>query len=214
MLSLAVLAGYGLSYIFKRFDGKFFNKISKKHVLAVVFSCLILFEFLAIPYPMSSTKVPEFYHHIANDSEDYAIFEVPRPIGFAPYMYYQTIHEKKLVNGYVSRTPNNVITFIYSTPIISQLSQLSKNIPILKEDILNHNVTQIGLSVLNYYNIRYIVLHKKHMTEEQLDFASNLLQKTLKEKYGATAQLAGHPTTQPFPFIPRKIGIPVYLSMY
>jgi hypothetical protein len=188
MLSLAVLAGYGLNYIFTRINGKIFNKISKKHVLAVVFSCLILFEFLAIPYPMSSAKVPDFYYSMAKDPEDYAILELPN---FAPhmvtseFMYYQTIHEKKLVCGYVSRIPNYAIKFSNSAPFINRLVYLSRvntTIPIPREDILNQNTTEIGSSVLNYYNIRYIILHKGYMTSEQLEFAIDLLDKTLKSE--------------------------------
>ena len=187
MLSLAVLAGYGLNYTFKRFNGNFL-KMNGKTVLAVVFSCLILFEFLAIPYPMSSAKVPNFYCCIANDPEDYAILELPNlaPHHVVPeFMYYQTIHEKKLVCGYVSRTPNYVIKFLDSTPFISQLSHLyilDKTIPILREDIINQNITDIGASILNFYNIRYIILHTEYMTKEQSEFANKLLQATLKEK--------------------------------
>ena len=187
MLSLAVLAGYGLKYIFSRVTGNFL-KMNKKTALAVVFSCLILFEFLAIPYPMSSAKVPNFYYSLATDPEDYAILEVPN---LAPYhvahefMYYQTIHEKKLVCGFVSRTPDYTIKFLDSTPFISQLSRLyliDRSIPILREDILKQNITDMGSSILNFYNIRYIILHRKYMTKEQLEFANKLLQATLKEK--------------------------------
>jgi len=177
MLSLAVLAGYGLSYVFKRFDGKFFNKISKKHVLAVIFSCLILFEFLAIPYPMSSAKVPEFYEQIANEHGDYAIFNVPnRP--YSTYLYYQTVHEKKIVNGYVSRPTQDIIQFSTSAPLINQLTMMEP----CGIRMLNQNITEIGASALNYYNIRYIILHKNYLTEKEFDFANNLLQKTLKGK--------------------------------
>jgi hypothetical protein len=187
MLSLAVLAGYGLNYIFKKFNGNFL-RMNKKTVLAVVFSCLILFEFLAIPYPMSSAKVPNFYYSLANDPEDYAILEVPN---LAPYhvpqefMYYQTIHEKKLVCGYVSRTPNYTMKFLDSTPFISQLSRLyliDRSIPILREEIIEQNITDIGASISNFYNIRYIILHRTYMTKEQFEFANKLLQATLKEK--------------------------------
>ncbi|NQE54148.1 hypothetical protein C5S29_11195 [ANME-1 cluster archaeon GoMg3.2] len=187
MLSLAVLAGYGLNYIFKKFNGKFL-KMNKKTVLAVVFSCLILFEFLAIPYPMSSANVPNFYYTMAEDPEDYAILEVPNldPYHVVPeFMYYQTIHEKKLVGGSVSRTPNYAMKFLDSTPFISQLSHLcilDKTIPILREDILKQNITDMGSSILNFYNIRYVILHRTYMTKEQLDFSNKLLQATLKEK--------------------------------
>jgi hypothetical protein len=186
MLSLAVLAGYGLKYIFSRVTGNFL-KMNKKTALAVVFSCLILFEFLAIPYPMSSAKVPNFYYSLANDPEDYAILEVPSltpTLAAQEIMYYQTIHEKKLVRGCVSRVPNYAKEFSDSRPFISQLSHLcifDRTIP-TRNDIVKQNITDIGASILNFYNIRYIILHRKYMTKEQLEFTNKLLQATLKEK--------------------------------
>jgi hypothetical protein len=59
---------------------------------------------------------------------------------------------------------------------------INTTIPIPREDILNQNTTEVGASVLNYYNIRYIILHKGLMTNEQLEFAMDLLNKTLKTK--------------------------------
>ena len=161
---------------------------NEKTVLAVVFSCLILFDFLAIPYPMSSATVPNFYYGIATDPEDYAILEVPSltpPLVAQEFMYYQTIHEKKLVRGCLSRVPNYAKEFSDSRPFISQLSHLyifDRTIPILREHILKQNITDIGASILNFYNIRYIILHRKYMTKEQLEFANKLVQATLKEK--------------------------------
>lgn len=184
MLSLAVLAGYGLNYILKRFKGKFSNKISQKNALVIVFSSLILFEFLAVPFPMSSMKVPEFYYQLKNESEDYAIIEIP-DINISHYMYYQTVHGKKLVNGQVARASTDVSTFIESNPFVRLLFRfhVPENRRLLNETIetlLNQNIIENGKSNLNYYNIRYIILHEEDLTNEQLNFVNNLLRKTLK----------------------------------
>jgi len=60
----------------------------------------------------------------------------------------------------------------------TRLNQIN---PYFNNDILNVNKTENGLPILNYYNIRYIVIHKNYMTKEQLEFANNLLKATLKE---------------------------------
>jgi hypothetical protein len=161
MLSLMVLAGYGLHYLFSKYDGRSFGKVFKNHVIGVIFAVLILFEFLAIPFPMSDTTVPAFYKQIANDTDNYAILDIPGSVGNAQLMYYQTVHNKMLLDGYVSRTPESATRFMTATPMISQLLSDS---PTLKpeDDILERNLTDltdVGSSILSYYHIRYVVLH-------------------------------------------------------
>lgn len=176
IFSLAVLAGYGLNYIFKRYTN---NSSCKKNVLFFIFSFLILFEFLATPYTMSSAEVPIFYKQISNEQGDYAILEIPNCDSnfVATYMYYQSTHEKKLVNGYLSRTSPESFQFLSATPFISQLMHLTESRPLEKEYILNQNITEIGSSILNFYNIEYIILHKDLMSEEQFQSYSIFLQR-------------------------------------
>ena len=97
MLNLSVLAGYGLSYLYNRLEKRSFWDISASNYLMIVFAALILFEFLAVPYPVANMEIPEFYNSLSEDPEDYAIFEVPNIgyLAFPEYMYYQTLHEKK-----------------------------------------------------------------------------------------------------------------------
>lgn len=179
MLSLAVLAGYGLHYIFSKYDGQSFRNISKNQVIGVIFAAIILFEFLAIPFPMSNTTIPIFYKQIANDTNDYAILEITG-IGVADLMYYQTLHNKKLVNGYVSRTPESATKFMTSTPMISQLvSQSDSLIP--EGDILEQNLTDVGSSILSYYNIRYVVLHTDRISDKQFNYKNTLLHESIRQ---------------------------------
>lgn len=177
MLSLAVLAGYGLKYLF---DLETTKKKNNMNILFIFVICLILFEFLAIPFTMSSAEVPEFYKQISNDGENYAIFEVPNfahIVTFSDYMYYQSVHEKMIVNGYVSRVPGNVTEFFTNKPIFSHLIYLQPSFEY--EDILNQNVTDICPSVLNYYNIRYIVLHEDRMNSDKLSSVNQFLQMSI-----------------------------------
>ncbi len=161
MLSLAILAGYGLNYIFCKVRNRSLLKSNKENIIFIIISCLILFEFLAVPFPMSSAEVPSFYKQLALETDDYAILEVP---GFAAanYMYFQTIHGKKLVNGYVSRTPDYVLEFASHAPLISNIISRSDT-PIMeditKKDVIKHNRPEL-ISMLNSYNIRYIIIHK------------------------------------------------------
>lgn len=180
MLSLAVLSGYGLKYIFYSY-----RKVPGALIFFII-SSLILFEFLSIPYPTASGDVPLFYKQIAREHENYAIIEIPNitPIQTDPtWIYYQIVHKKKLINGFVNRPPTYIAEFLGSMPLINLLTQIdwSTNIPKIGKDIINQNLTEIGAPILNYYDIKYIILHSNSMTEGQLDFANKLLKKTLKE---------------------------------
>jgi hypothetical protein len=181
MLSLMVLAGYGLHYLFSKYEGRSLGNVPKNHLIGVIFAAFILFEFLAIPFPVSDTTVPVFYKQIANDTDNYAILDIPGSIDNAQLMYYQTVHNKKLLDGYVSRTPESATRFMTSTPMISQLFSDSHT-PKTEDDILEQNLTDIGSSVLSYYQIRYVVLHAGYpglVTNRNLRYKYDLLHGSL-----------------------------------
>jgi len=183
MLSLAVLAGYGLHYIFSKYDGQSFRNISKNNVIGVILAAIIIFEFLAIPFPMSNTTttIPVFYNQIANDTDNYAILEIANKYDIADLMYYQTIHNKKLVNGYASRTPESATKFMTSTPMITQLLSPSDSL-IPEGDIMAQNLTDVGSSILSYYDIRYVVLHAARISDKQLNYKNTLLQESITQE--------------------------------
>ncbi|WP_054864825.1 hypothetical protein [Methanosarcina barkeri] len=91
-------------------------------------------------------------------------------------LYYQTVHNKALVGGYSARYPANVGDFQRKTPFIKELQYYSLG----TKDILKEDVTDIGTSVLNANNIRYVIVHKNQLSSDQLEFVTNLLNKTLK----------------------------------
>jgi hypothetical protein len=181
MLNLSVLSGYGLSYIYKKLENYSFGNRSANLCVTIVFASLILFEFLFIPYPMTKTDIPEFYSSLSSDPEDFAIFEIPDQLvhlTYPEYMYYQTVHGKKLISGYAHQQ-EICNRFTESTPFINNLYFMSN---ITGKDIINQDIKYIGPSILEYYNIKYIILHENYMTEEQLNFEKNLLDEVINEK--------------------------------
>jgi hypothetical protein len=179
MLSLAVLAGYGIKELLKHIDGKLLGKISKKDIVVMILSLLIIFEFMIIPYPVHKVTVPKFYEQLAAEKGDYAIIEVPFKEDLfllSDYMYYQTIHEKKLVGGYISRTPKYASDFVENTLVISNYWNMHS-----ESDILNQDLSRIGNTLLNAYDIRYIIIHKKNLKQDELEYVETLSRNTLNE---------------------------------
>ena len=165
MLCLALLAGYGIKYILDNYGG---HGVNRRNIILLLISCLVIFEFLSVPYPLSETKVPEFYEQLAADKEDYAIMEIPSYA--TESLYYQTIHQKKLIGGYLGRAESKE----YPPFINLLMSGLSGN----NQDIL---AWDRGAAVLNDLHIKYIVLHTELMSEAQLEFVRSLLKRSIKE---------------------------------
>lgn len=114
---------------------------------------LIILDNLAAPFPLAAIYVPAIYAELGQDPEDFAILEAPFYYRSSPtYMLFQTIHGKPLVGGYISRT--------LSYPLLEQ-------IPLIRMfayaepayDIIGQRPTEIASSVLDYFNIRYVMLH-------------------------------------------------------
>lgn len=172
-LGYSVLAGYGLSELFK-------YKPERKKLIFSIVGLLVIFEYICIPYPTAQVNVPDFYYKISNDTENYGLLEIPQNSngGYMDfkYLYYQTVHNKALVGGYAARYPANVSDFQRKTPLIKELRYYSLG----TKDILQENVTEIGTSVLSANNIRYVIIHKDQLSGEQFEFVNDLLNKTLK----------------------------------
>lgn len=160
-LAFAVLAGYGIAELMN-------SKDSRKYLFSVLLCGLIIFEFLSVPYIISPVDQPAFYKNISSDKDTYALLEIPATLNYTAGVkieYYQTIHGKPIVGGQVARTPANARDFERNTPFVRELTfaEMPRN------DIVNQSVFSIGNSILKYYNIRYVVLHKDFLTHEQLE---------------------------------------------
>lgn len=109
MLSVSVLAAYGISYLFKNLR----NRKQKMLCFALILVC-IAFEFTNIP-PWRATQIteniPEVYRWLKNEPGDIIVAEYPIMLGKAgeaqenyDYLFYQTFHHKRLANGAVAGT--------------------------------------------------------------------------------------------------------------
>ena len=98
MLAVSVLAGFGLKFILERFKS---NKV--KMVFTSLICGLVLFEFLNFPpfKVIDLTKYPKVYDWLKEEKGDFVIAEYPLDCEGSDnyYKFYQTIHQKRLVNG-------------------------------------------------------------------------------------------------------------------
>jgi len=137
MLSIAVLAGFGLKFFLERFKSR---KI--KIVFAVLFCGLVLFEFWNWPpyKVIDVSKVPEVYYWIKSQPGDFVIAEYPLDCNGNNEMYkfYQTVHQRKMVNGTAPGT--------YPNKIANTLKQLSD---------------PKTAGVLKWLGVKYVIVHRE-----------------------------------------------------
>jgi len=117
----------------------------------------VLFEYLALPCPLSTGEVSPFYRGLARDPADLALLELPiDDFHSREYLYPQTIHHKALVNGYVARTPPETQGFVEHQSLLRKL-QIQMEVDPALEDI----PAEMGLLAAN--GVRYVVVHKQRL---------------------------------------------------
>lgn len=167
-LALAVLSAYSFTQVEQRMK-KWMNGYSKLTVfmLMMVLSGLILIEYSCWPMSFQNTQIPKVYSEIKKDSGDFVIMELPlwwtsghRSLGKVEtkIQYYQTYHEKKILNGSVSRVPNALFDYYLQVPGIKYLIDVSKNTA--DENDLDKNL--VLKKFRDDLDVRYIVVHKSY----------------------------------------------------
>lgn len=146
MLSLGVLAAIALVQLTNS------SPRIRQHsslILPLCAAALILFEFLAIPYPISPIDTPQFYYEIARQPEDYVIAELPMNWDRPTPLLHQTTHGKRLLTAYTSRA--NPLELASRAPVLQQWRYLGP-------DIIDQPLDQVAPTIFFDFNLRYIVL--------------------------------------------------------
>ena len=188
-LSLAMLSAFTINGIMK---SKFFSKKILILILIGIF-LVILFDVSASPYPSFTEKIPEVYENIKNDKSEFVILEMP--IGSwqtgsqnsVPMIgYYQTYHEKPIFGGHESRPTNDELEQT-DTYFLKNFQRWENDSDIIKQDL-----SKYGIPILNYFNIKYVILHKDYLVtkldsttiresigDESINNKSNIMSKIL-----------------------------------
>jgi len=165
MLALAVCAAFGLAELLNRV------KPERGWLVAGLAGLLIAVEFLQIPYPLNEVKASPFFEQLGRDEADYSIIELPAQGGFwsgAPRMANQTIHHKRIFDGYISREYEH--PFVRRTPGFQELALLKERPDIFRLQKAEANLPgeQSWYAAFSYYKVRYLVLYYPQ-TQKELD---------------------------------------------
>lgn len=102
-LVTAVLAGYGLSELARRFP-------QRASLLSLIAALVVSLEFLATPVAGSATALPQFYTAMAADDQQYAVIDLKWDANYL--LHAQTVHGKPLVGGWLARLPQEQATYL------------------------------------------------------------------------------------------------------
>ena len=159
MLCLAVLVGFASQAILRRL-----NRRGLILGMSALLSCLVLFEHLAVPVPLTDARVPQWYHDLAEEPGDFSILEFP--LGWrnsfgvfgverTQAQYYQTVHEKRLPSGNISRNPPFKFDYFRRVPIFDSIAKVE-----LYEEV---DAARVELDrtfvddLIYFFDIRYLV---------------------------------------------------------
>jgi hypothetical protein len=189
MLFLGIAAGFGLDNLSRKIVTlpKTANyKTFLPSLLAGLAILLVFLEFYPGPRTLVAIEAPNFMGQIKNGPEG-AVMEVPmlKELSLASVaMYEQTQHGKPIVGGYLARKPK--LDFMERTPVVNELMQMSD--PSRYADLSTNRLDLFGLPVLNYYNIRYIILHRDLLTDDEKEKTYNLLRQVLGQNVQPSAK--------------------------
>ena len=152
-IPVAVLVGFGVRAILKR----------RRQVVAYGLAGLVLFEYLWFPMPTLALEHSPFYDELRAEEGVFGLCDLP--MGFSGpakfYMYLQTIHEKPIIQGKMSRPQRTVNDFIDGDPFTKHF-RLTKN-------RVDPELTAVSrhLNYLAEAGFRYIILHRDPQLEKR-----------------------------------------------
>lgn len=171
MLALAVLVGYTLATGVQERPQWWAKRLRPvgRVWLSTIAGVLILFEYLAVPYPMLPLdyQLP-FYQELAAEPGQFAILDLPLT-PFSIYEAYQTIHHHPIVGGYLARQPPD--PFVANMPVLQYLLPTTA-----VDDPLARVAAQSGLADLRQAQVRYAIVHWWLLSpQERADLQTKLM---------------------------------------
>ena len=184
-LCLAMVVGVAVRDLLRRLP------VRQASLVAVVLSALVLLEYWAWPFPTTQPGVPDFYHQLAVEPGDFAIVDLPITRDLSKlYMYYQTVHGRPTITGYVSRPPEGAYDFIEANGLLRAMWHDRQPDPT--------GDPAAELAALADIGVRYVVVHPAHLNEGQLEAVLTYLDRaTADVRYYADEWLIVYRTALP-----------------
>ena len=182
-LALAMLASYTVYGLLKNK----FSSFKQQLLLTGIIGFVILFEFSMIPFPSHAELIPSVYEEIKNDESKFVVLAAP--IGGTGdgllmsdprILYHQTHHEKPIYGGHESRISLDLMDStqqVTQTYFLNMFHRFGGNNDVIKQDLEIH-----GLSLFEYFDIKYLTLHKELAGPARISHIEQLISEISNEK--------------------------------
>jgi hypothetical protein len=158
-----ILVGLCLSLVAGVSAARVLSRLSRRHAATafVVLGAFVLVEYWSWPFPTRRPEIPDFYHRLAAETDEFAIVDVPITNDLSKrYMYYQTAHGKRTVTGHVSRPPEAACEFIESNGLLRAMWEDGQS------DLVGDPVSE--LTALADAGVRYLIVHREGLSKNEL----------------------------------------------
>ena len=148
------------------------SRIRRRALAAVLIGSAIVADYLPAPFPLTPLDRPPLYEVLRSRPERGAVCELP--LGFRDgfgqrgtfddrILFYQTLHERPLVGGFVARLSANVTRFYEHDPLLGTFLRLSgaTELPTLAPP------DRDGAGrLLEQHGIRFLVVNRRTASQE------------------------------------------------
>jgi hypothetical protein len=152
---------------------------------------LLIIELLPAPRALDSARVPSVYHKIAEDPRDVRVLTLPFGLrdGMSgagsfdvPAQFYQTVHGKRLIGGYVSRLPRRTLQRYRRHPVFGVLIDLSAGVEVSQQR--RDEALQRADGTMMHLDVGYIIIDTARTPQDLQDFAREAFSLTLVTRDG------------------------------
>lgn len=161
-LALAVLTGLGLVALGQRLAGRIGG--AGRVLLTVALGAVILGEQMVVPYPSEAVQSPAFARQLATEPGAGTVLVVPFSFEEPRALYWQTIHRRPMIAGYLSRPINDPLLLL--PPF-----QALVNLP-TPPDIVAPDSPALAGQALAFAQVRWVVVDLAHAQPEREPLAS------------------------------------------
>jgi hypothetical protein len=150
----------------------------RRRALVIGIGVALAFELTPAPRTLYSAEVPAVYHRIAADPRPVRVLELPFGIRdglsslgdfTAASQFYQTVHGKPLVGGYLSRVEESSKRYYRGVPMMGALMDLSEGITLQPDQEARARASADAF--LAQATVGYVVMDAARVTPELRRFA-------------------------------------------
>jgi len=188
--ALAVLAAVAISQLQRRDDKLRSTQYASRITYFLLRGALwllpfvILLEYAVLPYPVQALSVPQIYNDITRVPGDFTILEIPtfHWRGAAATEWYQAVHGKRILRAYTNRIAPGVAEYFGTRgiPIVVRSLRALEGFDgseLAPEDIAEDQ--RVRDQVLQFYDLRYAVLHRLYLTPAEVSGIDTYLREVL-----------------------------------